>query len=256
MTDPYGKIVAGEPYPRSAMVRNDWMDMLRWWKQHQRTGGGPLKQVVRQTGIVFCKNVSGGDLTRFAALAVTDVFPDPGDNETTFKNGPVLHGNTPDASTEPGNFVVLLAPAKVDKIVPACASGVCVAKVDINDADDVTCGVGTSTVLQSGKQGAQILWKESGTGLLWAVIRIGGLPGYDRCTCLLKGALDSGDSTTTVDNVKIIRGTSPLSDPTSTSEELTVYNTHSWDGDDNALARIEWNVTEERWEFYQVTCPA
>jgi len=81
------------------------------------------------------------------------------------------------------------------------------------------------------------------------------LGGYDRCTCFLKGAL-SGGATATVDNVLVIHGTSPLADPTDTTEELTVYNTHAWDGDDNALCRIEWNRTTEHWEFYQVTCPA
>ncbi len=75
----------------------------------------------------------------------------------------------------------------------------------------------------------------------------------DRCTCLLKGAMATSDTTKTVDNVAPICGASPVAN---SSEELTVYNTHAWEGDDNALGRIEWNRTTGHWEFYQVTCPA
>lgn len=79
--------------------------------------------------------------------------------------------------------------------------------------------------------------------------------GYDRCTALAKGAI-TGVGTKTVDNVSVIRGTSPLSDPTSTTEELSVENPHTYDVDDNGLVRIEWNETNEVWEIYQATCPA
>ena len=257
MADPFRKVGDGDAFQPSAGLHNIMVEMAQWFRNQggARSIGG--RQATEQTGIIDCKNTSGGDLTRFAALAIDSVFPDPSDNAITFANGPILRGITPTASTDPGNFCVLLAPAKDDVIVRACASGVCVAKVNINDADDTTCGVDTTTVLQSGKQGAQILWKESGTGVKWAVIRVGSDTGkFDRCRCLLAGAMASGDGTRTVDNVKPVTGASPLNDPTSTSETITVTNWFSHAGDDDGEALIEYDRTENEWHFYQVKCPA
>ena len=79
------------------------------------------------------------------------------------------------------------------------------------------------------------------------------LPQADRCAAVLKGALDSGDATATVDNVTPLNGSSPVD---AAADELTAQNVHGWDGDDNAACKIEWNQTEERWELYQVTCPS
>ncbi len=257
MADPFRKVSDGDAFQPSAGLHNTLVEMVRWFRNQGGARGIGGRQATQQTGIIDCKNTSGGDLARFAALAIDSVFPDPSDNEVTFANGPILRGITPTASTDPGNFCVLLAPAKDDVIVRACISGVCQAKVNINDADDSTCGVGTTTVLQSGKQGAQILWKESGTGVKWAVIHLGSsVADFDRCTCQLTGALGTGDGTHSVDTVKPIRGSSPLNDPTSTAETLTVYNTHSWDGDNNASCDIRYNITTAHWEFDYVPCTA
>ena len=78
---------------------------------------------------------------------------------------------------------------------------------------------------------------------------------YDRCRCILAETL-AGTGLHTVDNVTTISGTSPLSDPDSTSESLDVYNIMDWDGDNNGIAFIEWDETNEWWHFYQVECPA
>lgn len=74
---------------------------------------------------------------------------------------------------------------------------------------------------------------------------------YDRCTALAYGAISG--STGTVDNVAPIRGANPTEETTDT---MLVYNPHSYEVDDNAMVRIEWNKTTEHWEIYQATCPA
>ena len=76
--------------------------------------------------------------------------------------------------------------------------------------------------------------------------------GFDRCTGTLAVELTSGVGPFNVDLVKVISGTSPLDDPDSTTETVSAYNTMTWTADDGAVCRIEWNKTEERWEFYQV----
>ena len=260
MADPLRKISAGvDEYPLSASYRNAVVEMLKWFNNQGGARGIGRKQVFEQTGIIDCKNISGGTLARFSALAIVSVFPDPSDNEVTFANGPILRGDTPTASTDPGNFCVLLAPAKDDVIVPACISGVCVAKVNVNDESDTTCGVSTTTVLQSGESGAQILWKESGTGVKWAVIRVGGEGGgFDRIQGTLTAATTGSDFT--IDNVTVIQGKNPLDDPDDTAETVAVVNTMSWNGDDNAIVFAQWNKSLSggggAWQAFQIGCPA
>ncbi len=255
------KVHPGEPWRPAADAHNAFVDAARYVEQLKASGGARTGPDQWQTTILQVKNNSGAALDRFNILGIDDVFPTPTNNLDTFKNVPVLHGVTPTTADHFGRFAVLLEPAADGAIVAACVSGVCVCQVNVTDENATTADVkdGDAVCLETGGAGsATILWKESGAGIVWAVVRVGNTAGeYDRCKGLLKGALDSGDSTTTVDNVTVIRGTSPLDDPTDTTEELTVSNAdHEWDGDDNAVCRFEWNQTAERWEFYQITCPA
>lgn len=93
----------------------------------------------------------------------------------------------------------------------------------------------------------------------WLLLDAGEGP-FDRCICELAGAMLTIDATRTVDHVLPISGSSPLDDPTSTSETITAYNIHDWEANDAAIARIEWNRSANsyagQWEFYQVDCPA
>ena len=82
----------------------------------------------------------------------------------------------PAAADHIGNFVILLEPA-AGEIGRACISGVCPVRVDVNDEDDQFADVkdGEATMLESAPTGsARIIWKESGTGTKWAVVRLGG----------------------------------------------------------------------------------
>jgi hypothetical protein len=69
----------------------------------------------------------------------------------------------------------------------------------------------------------------------------------------LQGAMTSTNATHTVYGVVRITGASPTA---SSSEEVTVWNPHGWDGDDDAVCRAEWVAGSSHWEFYQVSCPA
>jgi len=80
--------------------------------------------------------------------------------------------------------------------------------------------------------------------------------GFDRCNATLKGAISSAGTPgvqVTVDNVVATRGASPVA---SAGEELGVDNFFAWDGDDNAVCKIEYNHDDNTWELYQVGCLA
>lgn len=72
----------------------------------------------------------------------------------------------------------------------------------------------------------------------------------------LVGAMAFDDATWTIDGVSITSGGDPRSTVGSSSEAITVYNIHEWDGDDDAIADAVWSDEHSRWELIQVTCPA
>lgn len=121
----------------------------------------------------------------------------------------------------------------------------------------------TLTELSTGETVYNFLPEKIGAGKYFMALREYGshnyvaLPGFgfDRLTGQLVGAMGTGDTTWTVDNIVIGKGADPRSNPASSTEALTVYNVHEWAGDDNALARIEWMEGSQRWEIYQVNCP-
>jgi len=175
----------------------------------------PLRHVP-QTGIVRLKNASGQTRNRFDVLGISDVFPQPTQNLGAFKSGPVLHGVTPDENEHAGNFAILLEPAKPDAIVAACVSGACVAKVHVETGQEsvgyADVKDGDAGALQAKADGtARILWREPGTGIKWAVVRIGG--GGEaavgpattiRAQVNEAGGVEHTDSSFSIDNVSIL----------------------------------------------------
>lgn len=74
----------------------------------------------------------------------------------------------------------------------------------------------------------------------------------------LTAALATTDSTFTIDNVQVMSpiGAIDVGHILDASDEVTVSNTHTWEGDDNGVVRAEWNENTQLWEAYQVDCPA
>ncbi len=70
---------------------------------------------------------------------------------------------------------------------------------------------------------------------------------------LLTGAMSTGTASISVDGISTITGPDLF---TSSSDTQTVYNTHGWEGDNNAKFRFEWNQATTRFEFYAGDCPS
>jgi len=169
------KVKAGDPLCISATTFNTFVDAARdFLSRRQGTGGRP-SQSFRQTGIVLLQNDSGADAPRFAALGIDSPVIDPGDNEDEFTSRVALSGVTPVAGTHEGLFAVCLEPIADGEIGRACVSGVCPAVVNVTDASHQYADIADGqVVLTSCSRGAaQVLWRETGTGLKWAVVRIG-----------------------------------------------------------------------------------
>ena len=82
--------------------------------------------------------------------------------------------------------------------------------------------------------------------------------GYDRISG--QATAEVTGSNFSIDNVTIIKGQNPLTDPTDATETVSVINTMGWDIDDDGNVFAQWNQSlsggDGAWEAYQAECPA
>ena len=212
-------VARGNPLRIPAEFYNLLQQMAREYLAGKRSGAGAVEGA-HPFDIILVKNVSDTDVAQFGILGIHDILFTPTDNELGFKERPALCGTTPDADLHTGKFVVCLDPipcavAEDPEAEPpitgssagigrALLVGATPVQIDVIDEDHAYADVkdGDSTQLQScGSGAAQILYKESGTGTKWAVVRLGVPPvpfriGTDSI-CLAREYYDdhaSGDS--------------------------------------------------------------
>jgi len=176
MADMLKKVAPGEPLAIPARTFNAFVDAARDFhsrKLGQEQGSQPAG---RHSGIIFVRNDSGADRQRFDVLGIDTPIFTPSDAPDTFKNAVALAGVTPTAADHTGKFVVLLEPVASGAIGRAMLAGVTPARVNVTDSGNQYADVedGHCGELLGGLSGtAQILWKEDGTGVKWAVLRLG-----------------------------------------------------------------------------------
>jgi hypothetical protein len=125
---------------------------------------------------VIVQNNSGGNLDKFEILGISAPYVTPTDNETDFQNRITIVGVTPDIDDHKGKFIVLQEPIPNGKIGRGILSGETIVQIDVDDEAHEFAEItdGESGYLTSTDSGsARILWKESGTGQVWAYVRIG-----------------------------------------------------------------------------------
>lgn len=123
------------------------------------------------------RNDVGVFLSAFSVVGIAAPIVLPADNLTEFKYRPALSAVVPTSSHEDGGFAVIQSPLAAGAIArTAVAAGVTPVRVYVNDAAHLfaDAAAGDTTQLHSAATGpARILWKESGTGTRWALVRIG-----------------------------------------------------------------------------------
>ena len=174
MVDILRKVKSGDALEIPAQTFNTFVDSAQDYLQRQQGTGGKPTQAFRQTGIVPVKNDSGTDAGRFAVLGIDSPIFSPSEAADSFANQVAFIGVTATAS-HAGTFAVLLEPVADGEIGKACVSGVCPAVVNVTDAGhqfaDIAAGQPVLTSCASGS--AMILWKDSGTGEKWALVKLG-----------------------------------------------------------------------------------
>lgn len=175
--DPFRKVQPGQPLQISANWFNTVTEDLLSRHRQRMSGGAGAAQAdpARNTGVVKVKNASGSDVARFGVLGINTILFGPADNLIEFQNNAALSCITPTAA-HAGKFVVLLEPAADGAIALAVVSGIVPVQINVTDAAHGWADVKAAdlTQLNSGASGtAQIVYKEVGTGMKWAMVRLG-----------------------------------------------------------------------------------
>jgi len=175
MGDAFRKVRSGEPLAIPANTFNAFIDAAVAHRQQQNVGGGRLP-AYRQASIVLVRNDSGSDVGQFGVLGISGVVFDPATALESFQGRVALAGVTPVAGTHEGKFVIAAEPVKNGEIGTAYVAGVCQVQASVADANHRFAEIagGDAAKLASGVAGtAHIIWKETGTGVKWAIVRFG-----------------------------------------------------------------------------------
>jgi len=127
--------------------------------------------------VVSSARPAGYDRSQYDILGVSGVVFAATDDG--FKQRIVLTGATPATGSHEGKFAVLAEPIANGEIGPAILDGTIICQINITDATHQYADIanGDAAKLASAKSGSvQIIWIESGTGIKWAVVRIGPKP--------------------------------------------------------------------------------
>lgn len=186
------KVTPGQKLRISADTWNTVVDAARDYQRRSLRQGAAQTADSRSTGIVQVKNASGQDCYQFEVLGldVGTAVIDPADNEQEFRQRIVLAGVTP-AAEHADSFGILQEPVKDGKIGRAMLVGVTQCWVDVKAEADTHAAPAAGTIgnLVSTTSGiARILWKQAGTGLKLAIVRLGGGGGggstYPMCSVI------------------------------------------------------------------------
>jgi hypothetical protein len=173
--DVFKKVRRGDPFEMPAKTFNAMIDLVR----AGRAGniGAGVTNIVESETRVLVRNDSGADRSQFNILGLDDgIVFSPTDNLEEFKYNFALAGETPDENYHTGRFCVLQVPIGNGALGEAIVSGIAVCKVNVLQEWHTRCDVthGSTARLESNAHGSgKILYKESGTGEKWAVIKIG-----------------------------------------------------------------------------------
>ena len=175
MGDKFQRVQSGQ---RVAIPAGAWNAMLEAARAHEQSkfnAQADTEPHLAQADICKVLNTTAGPLERFAITEIAGALIAPADNEAEFQVRAAFRVRVPTAEAR-GRWCVLAEPIPPGRIGRAWVSGVCPARVSVEETHHqyAEADAGNSSRLVSADQGsARILWRESGSGQRWALIRIG-----------------------------------------------------------------------------------
>lgn len=172
--DMWKKPVPGQPFKPSAAQFAAFIDAARAHRESQRSGSGPGINTADSSRL-WIRNDSGADVEQFGVLQIAEPEITPSEDAATFHQFPLFSGVAPDSSLS-RQLCIVLQPLGAGETGPALASGCAWCQIDVgSEADEWAAAAAdeTGSLVSTTTGGfARILWKESGTGLKWAFVRI------------------------------------------------------------------------------------
>ncbi len=180
------KVHRGQRFVPKASDWNAFIDAAKDFYNRQSNLTANELIYPNRSGVVIVKNVSGKDLERFSAVAIKDIAIDPDENEQEFItriHSPAFEcdlANKIDSDWD-GSIAVLTEPIEKNGCGKAIIAGTFATKLKVIDEQHGYCGISyddDSSELVSMAEGfGRIIYKQSGTGLLWAVVILKAEPG-------------------------------------------------------------------------------
>lgn len=146
---------------------------------------------------VQIRNDSGIDCAQNDILVVNVPTVLPTADLASFRNSPVLSCVKTTSVAQRGRFVVLAEPIKIGKTGRARLSGLAVVQIDVANTTHQYADVSptfTGWLVSAAVGSAQILWKENGIGIKWALVTLGIWPAGTFPVTLIKDGGTQGTS--------------------------------------------------------------
>jgi hypothetical protein len=173
----FQKVQPGQRRILPAAVWNAMLETVEYVQALRESGGALIGASAAPVCVKPVKNTSGQDVARFEVLGIDDILFYPYDDQDEFCARPALKGVVPRLPDHAGKFCVLAEPAASDDMALAVLSGVVPVKVQVDSNQSWYGYADVSTVKEhlilQPYGPAQVLWKESGTGEKWALVRLG-----------------------------------------------------------------------------------
>lgn len=179
--DDLRKVAHGQPLRIPAAAYNSFIDAAADYRNRTVGMEGEYKQHDTKTGIIYVRNDAGVDLEQFAVVGLDGLVIGPDDNDREFRHRVVMKGVKPDEDKHQGKFAIYVEPVASGKLGRAVVAGLCQVKLNVPNEEneprfaEMEDGV-TGNLKATTYGSAVILWREGGTGVQWAVVRLGNLP--------------------------------------------------------------------------------
>ncbi|MBD3671910.1 MAG: hypothetical protein HUJ26_00155 [Planctomycetaceae bacterium] len=248
MVDPLRKPVSGEPFVPSAKQTGMFIDA------YKATLGGRAERPRGRfpeldADVVLVRNDTGADITiPHGVVKIGGPLIAPADRSNVVFERPLVAGELPD---EDPDWCVLQQPLADGAIGRAVLSGLTWVRIDVIDEADTHCvaTAGETGFLESSTSGPGfILWKESGTGEKWALIRISNEEG----AIFRLGKADADIASRTTGTVSVYKGS--LGSETDSTNNITgVFNLSDQQADINKWVLLL--KVNNGWALLPLECP-
>lgn len=166
---PHRHVQPGDSFEPSASLHNDLVDLLAKFRKK----GAVVKDGRPETSVeILIRNDTGDTVARYGVLAVGDPVLTPGVSLSGFKNNKLFKGIAP----SPTAIVAVVQETIADGAIGrAVVAGLTQVQIDVSDAAHQYATPTTDPEhMESGATGRfKIVYKASGTGVVWGVILIG-----------------------------------------------------------------------------------